>query len=103
MGMGDGDSGKRGDGAGQASGDYNPYAAPKETSAYDPVSPSEAREHWLATLKQRFVGALIDSSLLVATMGVVYLGIQSIDTMTEEAKGWLALSPRRPSSSCRAS
>jgi hypothetical protein len=59
--------------------DYNPYAAPTETPAYDFARPVDASDYILATLGQRFAGNMIDSLVLVVAIVCAAVPIGVLD------------------------
>jgi uncharacterized RDD family membrane protein YckC len=58
---------------------YNPYAAPTETPAYDFAQQADPDHHVLATLGQRFAGNMIDSLVLVVPAVVAMIPLAAVE------------------------
>jgi uncharacterized RDD family membrane protein YckC len=58
---------------------YNPYAAPTETSAYDFTQQANPDHYVLATLGQRFAGNVLDTLVLVVPLVLTMIPLSALE------------------------
>ncbi len=62
---------------------YNPYAAPTETPAYDFTQQASPDHYVLATLGQRFAGNVLDSLVLVVPIVLAMIPLSALEKNTD--------------------
>jgi uncharacterized RDD family membrane protein YckC len=70
---------------------YNPYAAPTETPAYDFARPAYGDNYALATLGQRFAGNMIDGLVLLVPIIMVVIPLGAVEAGDADASSTLLL------------